>query len=1141
MVIVKDFTGKMNLDAHPSRMPLQDYLDALNLTRNADASSKDGPMAGIVGTRNTIYEQPAGTNKCIGAKEDPLRDRIIFFVWNSNGYHTIRKFVKSTRTIIKIFESITDSAGVDILNLRERYKVNSIDIIHRDEGGDLLLFNDGFNRPGCLNIDDFESGVYGDLVSDDMIRLAKMPGLNELEPAYEDDPSRPVNNLKKKLFQFAFAWGYKENQVSTISPISRVAYPVDAYSSETESDPGKNNVITLQVTGGPLDYKFIRIFGRESLGETWGDWFVIDTLDRDNYQIDPGGTYIYRFLNDGQYVWADQRYMDLIFDYVSDICNSQCLANGNVVVQAGPTDGYDPIARADVNVQISSSLEDTAGSGTEPANPTITYTTSTFAVNIRRTDFKIGPSIAEGCVYNIKFHLPVYEGTDYNPVAQYIAGSGDTPADVAQAMAASINSQINPVGLRECVYIAPDIIRVQTQPYHIDNIVTSTEFPVFFTGGSATWKWGTKYRLGIVYVDEYGKTNGVVSFVSDEEDPTDFGFTTPQFAFNNDPVSPHYGNPQLPVVWASINSQPPSWAVAYYWVRTPNQTAQRFLQYVTSEVQSDVNYLYLCVENLIAFKADNTGFVPSYTFQSGDRIRVYANFNSTDPKYTIFDRVYDYEILGTVQRDMSISTGDPTQGMFLKVKKAGGDPVFADNVFIELYSPLVRSSDTTTVFYAFGQSYPIYTDTDTGLRYHVGQIQNQTDSQPATFKFIEGDVYYKFRDFYKLNETTGKIDPTTVSQIGLMDANYSDYWRSAVNSNSRGWVIEHNAQRLYRPADIRFGQAFQPGTDINGINRFYPEDFIEANRSYGDIMKIFPWNNFIIVAQKFKIGASPVYQAMTFNADNSSNLILSSNLLNRIQYYRGEYGVGSLPESIAYNNDAIYGWDNNRGVCWRLAQNGVTPLSLIYGFNNFAVKRAGLRGFDSKIYGVFDTHNNLYISVFEGAGDDPAITIAWSEQDSGLEGRRGYSPEMICCLNNLLVSFVNGALWTHDGDINSFYGEQHGSSVTVVFNSAGLTRKTWTNISEQSTHPWGVSEIKTSNISHGSVYQESKVPISSFDRNDDFYDSPIFQDQNSGDLVTGFSLKGSYMIAKFEREAEQEIGELNSVSARFIENPLNNN
>lgn len=1113
MAITRAFTGKLNMDVSPYRMPPEDYSYAKNVTRDAQKDLQDGPISNIVGNRVVGFSFPEDTvNICIGSRQDPLRGNIIYFVWNNEGFHSILRFEESTRLIYRIFQSRTESDDIDILNFQLLYKVNDIDIVHRDEDGDLLLWNDAYNRPGQLNIQDFESGLYGSSVTDDLIRLARIPGLDELNPSYKDDNSQLVNNLKKKLFQFTYAWVYKNGEISTIAPISKVALPVSAGEVETESDPGKDNVIELQVVGGPEDYKSIRIFGRENINNVWGDWFIVDTLDRDDYGIDPGNTYTYRFLNDGQYISADQRYMDLNFDNSADKCNTQGIVNGNVITQAGITNGYDPIKRADVNVQIISELVDTDGSDADPANPTITYVSSS-PFPFKRTDFTIGPSISEGCFYSIKFHVPVFDAPDYNPSASYTVLGGGTVSDVAQALATSLNSQMNPTASRKAEYIAPNIIRVTNITYQIDSIITSATSPVFFTGGSATWKWAAKYRLGLVYVDKYGKTNGVVSFVSSIDDPTDFALTTASFDFN---VTS--GAPKIPVINASINHIPPSWAVAYYWVRTPNQTTDSFLEYVTAEVQGDVSYWYFCIENLNVFRTETTGFVPSYTFKSGDRLRVYASVNSGSPAYTNYP-VNDYEILGTVQRDMTITTGTATQGLFLKVKKPqASPPTYADNVFIEIYTPFLRSGDSTTVFYAFGESYPIYVDPITGIHYHVGQIDNQTESQPATFQFRDGDVYYKFREMYKLNEATGKIDPTTVYQVGLMDANYSDYWNSAVNSNSRGWVIDPNAKRLYEPALIRHGQAYQPGTDINGLNRFYAEDFIEVIRDYGDIMKIKARNNVLVCAQKLKIGRLYVDQQMTYNVDGTSNLILSSKLLNTIQYYNGEYGIGDCPESFAMSTDSIYGWDNLRGVCWRLAQNGLTPISIIGQMNNFAVTESKTRGFNYKIYGVFDTYTSLYISALEYVpGISQPQTLVWNELRNGFESFTSYYPEMMCCLNNLLVTWKDGQLYTHDNPTyNIFYGIIGESLIRPVFGDGVLTKKTFQNVTLSGDNVWEISEMSTNVIAYQNIKQTSKVTAGEFKYQEgEWYAALRGAMDVNGKTTNGAPLKGAYLIATF--------------------------
>ena len=176
-VMVRAFEGNLNLDYSPYRIPKGDYIGAENITRDSQASGNDLVVSNIVGNRLVLYSgfYPGTTNICIGAYNDDIKNRVIYFVWNSGGYHSILLYDNASRTITKILESITDTTNVDILNFQLLYKVNNINVIHREEDGDLLLWNDAYNRPGQINIDDFQNGVYSNLITDDMIRLAKMP------------------------------------------------------------------------------------------------------------------------------------------------------------------------------------------------------------------------------------------------------------------------------------------------------------------------------------------------------------------------------------------------------------------------------------------------------------------------------------------------------------------------------------------------------------------------------------------------------------------------------------------------------------------------------------------------------------------------------------------------------------------------------------------------------------------------------------------------------------------------------------------------------------------------------------------------------------------------------------------------------
>jgi len=72
-----------------------------------------------------------------------------------------------------------------------------------------------------------------------------------------------------------------------------------------------------------------------------------------------------------------------------------------------------------------------------------------------------------------------------------------------------------------------------------------------------------------------------------------------------------------------------------------------------------------------------------------------------------------------------------------------------------------------------------------------------------------------------------------------------------------------------------------------------------------------------------------------------------------------------MKESLASFNFADYGCDNVRGIVWRVSNDGITPISVVYKINSWASQELPLRTGDKKIYGVFDQRLNNYIMALD--------------------------------------------------------------------------------------------------------------------------------------------------------------------------------
>ena len=229
-------------------------------------------------------------------------------------------------------------------------------MVYRPEtDGNLLYWVEGtHNRPRYLNVNTVSSLAP---FTEDMLNAGKNAPLQPPLPVYQNDTNVNVNNLRKKLFRFSYRWVYKNGERSTFSPISKVALPIDGYSPDVQASSTTNNNIVVQVYSGGTDYSAIEVVGQENLNNTWGDFFLITTLERDQYNISPNSFYDYAFYNNGAYPPVSVEETDLYFSWLPDYANTLEVLNGNVIIYGGLTDGYAPIQRSDVDVNITSGLK----------------------------------------------------------------------------------------------------------------------------------------------------------------------------------------------------------------------------------------------------------------------------------------------------------------------------------------------------------------------------------------------------------------------------------------------------------------------------------------------------------------------------------------------------------------------------------------------------------------------------------------------------------------------------------------------------------------------------------------------------------------------------------------------------------------
>lgn len=1122
MVEVKDnLMGGLNLDASYYKVPKNAYTDALNITRDAIEGNNDYDITNIVGNRIVTNSLPTGTNKCIGARANEIRNTVIFFNYNSNGNHGIYEYDNTTRTITKIFINLTDSGSVDILGFTANDKINNINIYNRDEG-DLLYFLDSLGRPTGLNIARFKAGEYTP-VTRQIINVIKAPPLQPPTCVYGNDTTRNTNDLRNKFFRFKTLFVYDDNEQSCTSPISQVQIPTKINNNTYTDVITNNNVLSISIPTGAKNVKAIKLLmSYVDKTNDWSDFAVVDTFDKSTLSIGDDTLYNYNFYNDSSYPYYDIKRSIELYDYVPDKAKAQEMPNGNVLAYGAITEGYDRILTPNVTITVNTrSAGSSGGVGDLVSVPNFDGEANIGPIFYNTWSLYFGGNPAVGTVVNVKIQKA---DLSFIIIATYTTVLGDTAATVATNVYNNLVATITSGIVNKSLDLSgtPRVKFWAQIPTYLKNVQVEITPPATSAADDsiATWLWSTQRSIGLVYFDQNGKTNGVL--------------------YNSKVVFPAYsesgGQIDIPYINSKIYHVPPIWAYSYQWVVTKEATYPYFW-YTPAQI-TDSDYIYFDVTNidLTTQKLPTTTNVLTYKFQDGDRLRLIKNVGTG----TVYADTYDAQILGEVT-DPTIN-GAVKKGNYLKIKKISP---FSSLTFdattryvIEIYR-LSQSlpSATNAPYFEFGQQYPIL-NPGTSDRVHSGAvtIQDIGTGVPAESNFYYGDTYFRLRTIQY--ESGGGVN---LASFYVQDRNVVDIYISAVSSlEGRSTIIDINARQAYYPNLVRFGQAYQPNTNINGLNQFFPLSFLEVEYSYGDIMRFKVRDRFMRVYQKLKIGQMPIFSQIS--KDNTGNQILvnTDKLLNPVQYYIGDFGIGDNAESLTSYNFADYCTSNIKGTILRVSQDGVVPISVTAKIDSWATQNIPLRSGNYKIYGAFNQRLGQYIAALEETPTSPAQTIVFDEDSNTFESFISLFPEMMTTLGVLLISFKNGQLYTHDSTVyNNFFGVQYDSNISIVFNSNPYEKKTFHAVSEVASQVWDCPEVVTDNFSYGTTYQTSVINSARFKKLESNYHANIPRDSNSrGGLVNGSIMKGNYAKIKFRAQNPTDLVTLSLVSLTSVDSPL---
>lgn len=438
-------------------------------------------------------------------------------------------------------------------------------------------------------------------------------------------------------------------------------------------------------------------------------------------------------------------------------------------------------------------------------------------------------------------------------------------------------------------------------------------------------------------------------------------------------------------------------------------------------------------------------------------------------------------------------TGSATDNLFMKVVGTLSGARFERSKFEGILN--IRNVDGYFIFETdpkdennevFFETPEVYTITD-GEHEFEEHLLTQTYN---CFAFGNGAESYQIRDAFSGQKLYIDFCPTAIS--------------------------EDEYRQINRYADITYSEVFNENTNVNKLNEFNLslanfKDDIE--KSYGPIYKIEGEDTNLEVYQE-DIDSIVYYgKDLLFNADGTTNLTGTPQVLGQQKMYAGEYGISANPESYASYGIRKYHSDIKRGVVIRKSADGLTEISF-YGMRSY-FKSLFRDNTITRILGEYDQFHDLYylnVKFINSEGLEDYVTWVYSDIYNGWLTRVTFNPEAMLRINNEFISFKNGEVYFHNQkeNYNTFYNEETASSFEFNFSQEPSIRKRFHTLEIEGTDSWDISmktDLDSGYIDKEDFELKEGVFYSYIRANNDQIDTSLLSTQGIGNCeISGLVL-----------------------------------
>jgi hypothetical protein len=1165
--------------------------------------------------KNTPFIQPEGENEVIGSCKDLERDAIIYFVWNKpsnpslSPKHQIRRYYSQTGEIQVILES-------SVLNFQRDHKITSANVVDK-----YLSWTDGYENPD--NEWDYNPPrqidmelAYGYMIGNpwplgyqviDKQTLDAIKYAPNLCPTftYEDDLNFNDNRLYGHLFQFGYRYVYYDNSRSVISPLSKMTLPqgedIDGnYNLQVE------NRIDITYNTGHYTVKTIEIVAKEGTS-----WKVVDTIDKYN----ESGTILPDF-TDTTVQFFNTKFVAEIpisealrpFDYVPQVASTQEVISS----QGGARRVYGNYIEGYENVEDIELTADVKIEKINPENPNYKNLTfkrkGTYQIGVVYSD-KAGRKSFVQTNPNAKLSIPWWRSTElidqyYNPNDEWILSTHQKPY-----IEWNLQGQAPSWATSYQIVCTKDISNQQRlfTFYNFGSCVGDKEFGRFKVGANSIYippQVGYDFQKGdrIRVIAQFDNSKNETVVGPNVEGPLiglipadpSIAYETQQLGNANQLATITPNNPYNLVLEQTYNN--PNQIILDSEIKSFNPQTQRII--IEDEFNLDYTSLY-------AFEIYNSNLIISEEsqnyFETGESyiINTQGQHSVTSGRIDgidVFIGNYKYEFnpipfIFSAHRWGYLRKKDPDIPQFFYIPNVNLESTIPSTInltFLSTFRPfrpygeeVAINPQTSYSTYSIGNAVVIGSESSgkvsiNGSYKSIRARWNGSETQVTALLPVDG-TFQDWEDLFSESEyeeylgsdATFTIKSPNVKfdvyNVFMESQSYSTHYTSEVDQAGRPYIINKEAVRRRYFANLIWGGQFFDNTLLNFFSRYESESVLKLNERYNEITRMQEVGFMLKVRQRNKSTSIYVGRTELTNADGSSNLAASNNVLGTVNVSDEIWGgTNGTAECRAVRD--TYFFDYINGTVVRDATNGLVAISgnltspqdpyKMTAFFRDLSEWFKSNEKDVEVVSTWDNHTQSVIITFRSLiksdrtipdfiykykleeAWNGGLTLSFHEPTNRWQTFHSYVREWYETIGNTLVSFDKGNLYLHYSNNNrtEYMGVKYPVITAQICNQYTNNVKVFDNIDVYSNRKWkaeGLNSLDDIYILPNAQFpngMRSKLSYNNFVGKEGKWHASFLCDINTPGytntllaLMNGRRLRGEAMKVTLRNEDETEV------------------